>query len=159
PHNLMRLGIRRRCASPNTIMWSRLCLLKASRPVKLSDFRRVCVGNRTILLQMKFLRRRRRAFRLSATRQDRDPARAQRRVWRLMASKTEETPQKKEMPEKEGPETLPDSPLLDLSDAAVKKLIRSAKKRGYVTRDQINSVLPSEQVNSGQIEDVLAIFS
>jgi hypothetical protein len=32
---------------------------------------------------------------------------------------------------------------LDLSDAAVKKLIRSAKKRGYVTHDQINSVLPS----------------
>ena len=68
-----------------------------------------------------------------------------------MASKTEETPQKEEMQEKEGPETLPDSPLLDLSDAAVKKLIRSAKKRGYVTHDQINSVLPSEEVNSEQI--------
>src|SRR5215468_7205335 len=76
-----------------------------------------------------------------------------------MASKTEETPQKEEMSEKEGPETLPDSPLLDLSDAAVKKLIHSAKKRGYVTRDQINSVLPSEEVNSEQIEDVLAMFS
>ena len=46
-----------------------------------------------------------------------------------MASKTEERPQKEEMPEKEGPETAPDSPLLDPSDAAVKKLIRSAKKR------------------------------
>src|SRR5262245_37186528 len=76
-----------------------------------------------------------------------------------MASKTEETPQKEEMPEKEGPETLPDSPLLDLSDAVVKKLIRSAKKRGYVTHDQINSVLPSEEVNSEQIKDVLAMFS
>jgi RNA polymerase primary sigma factor len=76
-----------------------------------------------------------------------------------MASKTEETPQKEKMPEKEGPETLPDSPLLDPSDAAVKKLIRSAKKRGYVTHDQINSVLPSEEVNSEQIEDVLAMFS
>jgi RNA polymerase primary sigma factor len=75
-----------------------------------------------------------------------------------MASKTEETPQKEEMPEKEGPETLPESPLLDLSDAAVKKLIRSAKKRGYVTHDQINLVLPSEEVNSEQIEDVLAMF-
>jgi RNA polymerase primary sigma factor len=75
-----------------------------------------------------------------------------------MASKTEETPQKEEMPEKEGPETLSDSPLLDLSDAAVKKLIRSAKKRGYVTHDQINLVLPSEEVNSEQIEDVLAMF-
>ena len=60
------------------------------------------------------------------------------------------------MPEKEGPETPPDSPLLDLSDAAVKKLTHSAKKRGYVTHDQINSVLPSEEVNSEQIEDVLA---
>jgi RNA polymerase primary sigma factor len=77
-----------------------------------------------------------------------------------MASKTEETPQKDEMPEKEGPETLPDSPLLDLSGAAVKKLICSAKKRGYVTHDQINSVLPSEEVKSEQqIGDVLTIFS
>src|SRR5436305_7795702 len=66
-----------------------------------------------------------------------------------MASKTEETPQK------EGPETPPD----DLSDAAIKKLIGSARKRGYVTHDQINSVLPSEEVNSEQIEDVLAMFS
>src|SRR5262249_36383257 len=72
-----------------------------------------------------------------------------------MASKIQETPQKDEIPEKEGPETLPD----DLSDAAIKRLIRSAKKRGYVTHDQINSVLPSEQVNSEQIEDVLAMFS
>jgi RNA polymerase primary sigma factor len=71
-----------------------------------------------------------------------------------MASKTEETPQKEEMPEKGGPETLPH----DLSSAAITKLIRSAKKRGYVTHDQINSVLPSEEVNSEQIEDVLAMF-
>src|SRR5262244_2435600 len=76
-----------------------------------------------------------------------------------MASKTEETQQKEEMPEMEGPETLPDSPLLGLSDGAVRELVRSAKKRGHVTRDQINSVLPSEQVNSKQIEDVLAMFS
>jgi RNA polymerase primary sigma factor len=75
-----------------------------------------------------------------------------------MASKTEKTPQKEEMLEKDGPETLPDSPLLDLSDPAVKELIRSAKKRGYVTHVQINSVLPSEEVNSEQIEDVLAMF-
>src|SRR5580700_10505643 len=53
----------------------------------------------------------------------------------------------------------PDSPLLDLSDAAVKKLIRNAKKRGYVTHDQINSVLPSDEVNSEQIEGVLALFN
>src|SRR5262245_32204163 len=76
-----------------------------------------------------------------------------------MASKTEETPQKEEMLEIEGPETLPESPLLGLSDGAVRELVRSAKKRGYVTHDQIKSVLPSEQVNSKQIEDVLAMFS
>ena len=76
-----------------------------------------------------------------------------------MASKTEETPQKEEMPEMEGPETLPDSPLLGLSDGAIRELVRSAKKRGYVTRDEINSVLPSEEVNSEQIKDVLAILS
>ena len=72
---------------------------------------------------------------------------------RLIATQTNATPQKKEVPKKEGPETPPDSPPLDLSDAAVKKLIRSAN---YVTHDQINSVLPSEEVNSEQIEDVLA---
>ena len=76
-----------------------------------------------------------------------------------MASKTKVTPQKEEMLEKEGPETPPDSPLLDLSDAAVKKLIRTAKKRGYVTHDQINALLSSEEVNSEQIEDILAMFS
>jgi RNA polymerase primary sigma factor len=56
-------------------------------------------------------------------------------------------------------ETPSDSPLLDVSDAAVKKLIRNAKKRGYVTHDQINSVLPSDEVNSEQIEGVLALFN
>ena len=76
-----------------------------------------------------------------------------------MANKTKVTPQKDKVPEKEGQETPSDSPLLDLSDAAVKKLIRSAKKRGYVTHDQINSVLRSEEVNSEQIEDVLAMLS
>jgi RNA polymerase primary sigma factor len=59
----------------------------------------------------------------------------------------------------EDAETPPDSPLLDVSDAAVKKLIRNAKKRGYVTHDQINSVLPSDEVNSEQIEGVLALFN
>ena len=76
-----------------------------------------------------------------------------------MASKTNVTPQKEEVPQKEGPETPPDSPLLDLSDAAVKKLIRTAKERGYVTHDQINLVLRSEEVNSEQIEDILTMFS
>src|SRR5260370_39382170 len=74
-----------------------------------------------------------------------------------MASKTKMTRQNEKVPEKERPETPPDSPLLDLSDAAVKKLIRTAKKRGYVTFEQINSL--SKEVNSEQIENVLAMFS
>src|SRR5208282_4099522 len=70
-------------------------------------------------------------------------------------------PQKEgETPEKEAPET-PDAPLplLDLSDAAVKKMIKQAKKRGYVTYEQLNSVMPSEEVTSEKIEDVLAIMN
>ena len=52
-----------------------------------------------------------------------------------------------------------DGPLLDLSDAAVKKMIKVAKKRGYVTYDELNSVLPSQEVASEQIEDILAMLS
>ena len=65
------------------------------------------------------------------------------------------TPQKEETVEKEGPET----PLLDLSDAAVKELIGSAKRRGYVTHDQINALPPSEQIKSERIEGLLARLS
>ena len=74
-----------------------------------------------------------------------------------MASKTRTPPQKDEVPEIEGLETSPDSPLLDLSDAAVEKLIRTAKKRGCVTHDQINAL--SKEISSEQLEDVLAMFS
>src|SRR5690606_18403094 len=70
-----------------------------------------------------------------------------------MTQKTEEqTPPQVEMPER-------DSPVLDLSDQAVKRLIKSAKARGYVTYDELNAVLPSEEVSSEQIEDVMAMFS
>ena len=77
----------------------------------------------------------------------------------FMANTIKVMPQKEKIPENEGSETLPDSPLLDLSDAVVKELIRSAKKRGYVTHDQINALLASEEVNSEQIENILAKFS
>jgi RNA polymerase primary sigma factor len=53
----------------------------------------------------------------------------------------------------------PDGPLLDLSDDAVKKMIKAAKKRGYVTMDELNAVLPSEEVTSEQIEDTMAMLS
>ncbi|WP_188907039.1 RNA polymerase sigma factor RpoD [Aureimonas endophytica] len=53
----------------------------------------------------------------------------------------------------------PDSPLLDLSDDAVKKMIKAAKKRGFVTMDELNSVLSSEEVTSEQIEDTMAMLN
>jgi RNA polymerase primary sigma factor len=73
------------------------------------------------------------------------------------ARKTNATKRKEEVPNKNGPET-PDSPPIDLWDNAVKKLIRGARKRGYVTHDQINALLPSEEVKSEQIEDILVMF-
>src|SRR5271169_617275 len=73
----------------------------------------------------------------------------------FMTSKIKVTPQMEEMLEKEGPEI----PLLDLSDAAVRQLIRSAKKRGHVTHDQINALLSLEEVKSEQIEDILVKLS
>ena len=52
-----------------------------------------------------------------------------------------------------------DSPLLDLSDAAVKRMIKLAKKRGFVTHDELNAVLPPEEVSSDQIEDIYTMPS
>ena len=57
----------------------------------------------------------------------------------------------------EAPQT--DSPLLDLSDAAVKRMIKLAKKRGFVTHEELNEVLPSEEVTSDQIEDIFAMLN
>ena len=63
----------------------------------------------------------------------------------------------------EAPETetapVADGPLLDLTDAAVKKFIKLAKARGYVTMDELNKVLPSEEVTPDAIEDTMAMLS
>ena len=59
----------------------------------------------------------------------------------------------------EPPETTSDGPLLDLTDAGVKKFIKQAKARGYVTMDELNKVLPSDEVTSEAIEDTLAMLS
>src|SRR6478672_6335628 len=59
----------------------------------------------------------------------------------------------------EAPAETPDGPVLDMSDAAVKKLIKVAKARGFVTYDELNEVLPSEEVSSEQIEDTMAMLS
>ncbi|MGP1273855.1 MAG: RNA polymerase sigma factor RpoD [Caulobacterales bacterium] len=52
-----------------------------------------------------------------------------------------------------------DGPLLDLNDLSVKAMVKTAKKRGYVTHDELNKVLPSEEFSSEQIEDVLSQLS
>src|ERR1700746_3661310 len=75
------------------------------------------------------------------------------------AVKAKPTQGKDESPEKETPETTQDSPLLDMWDAAVRKMIKLAKKRGYVTYENLNAVLPSEEVTSEQIEDILAMMN
>ncbi|HEY2071031.1 MAG TPA: RNA polymerase sigma factor RpoD [Rhizomicrobium sp.] len=52
-----------------------------------------------------------------------------------------------------------DSPLLDMSDVGVRKMITRAKTRGYVTYDELNKVLPSEKVSSEQIEDTMSMLN
>ena len=66
-----------------------------------------------------------------------------------MAKDTDD--QKTEVEEAEHP--------LDMSQAAVKKMISEARARGYITYDQLNAVLPPEQVSSEQIEDVMSMLS
>src|SRR3990170_4711859 len=71
-----------------------------------------------------------------------------------MATKTAEAE------DQEQPQAEPaDGPVLDMSDAAVKKLIKTAKARGFVTYDELNEVLPSEEVSSEQIEDTMSMLS
>ena len=65
---------------------------------------------------------------------------------------------KTEDQETAAPETS-DSPVLDLLDAAVKRLIKVAKARGYVTYDELNEVLPPDEVSPDQIEDIMTMFS
>ncbi len=52
-----------------------------------------------------------------------------------------------------------DAPLLDTVSAAIKKMVAKGKERGYVTYDEINAVLPPEQVSSEQIEDTMTMLS
>ncbi|WP_333592731.1 RNA polymerase sigma factor region1.1 domain-containing protein, partial [Brevundimonas sp.] len=61
--------------------------------------------------------------------------------------------------EQQDAEVNTDGPLLDLTDAGVKKFIKQAKTRGYVTMEELNKVLPSEEVTPDQIEDTLAMLS
>ncbi|HEY9057683.1 MAG TPA: RNA polymerase sigma factor RpoD [Aurantimonas sp.] len=73
-----------------------------------------------------------------------------------MATKAKES----EAPVEERPDAVAaDGPLLDLSDDAVKKMIKAAKKRGFVTMDKLNSMLSADDVTSEQIEDMMSMLS
>ncbi|MGB3377578.1 RNA polymerase sigma factor RpoD [Allopontixanthobacter sediminis] len=52
-----------------------------------------------------------------------------------------------------------DAPLIDLNEASIKKLLSKARKRGYVTYDELNEALPQDQMSSEQIEDVMSAIS
>ena len=52
-----------------------------------------------------------------------------------------------------------DAPLIDLNDASIKKLLARAKRRGTITYDELNEALPQDQMNSEQIEDIMAAIS
>lgn len=52
-----------------------------------------------------------------------------------------------------------DAPLIDLNDAQVKKLLAKAKRRGYLTYDELNEALPQDQMSSEQIEDVMSAIN
>lgn len=75
----------------------------------------------------------------------------------LQVKEKEKDDKATDAPEKDAPDA--PSPLLDLSDAAVKKMIKQAKKRGFVTFDQLNEVLPSDTTSPEQIEDIMSMLS
>jgi RNA polymerase primary sigma factor len=71
-----------------------------------------------------------------------------------MATKAKETTETSESREESS-----DGPLMDSMSAAVKKMITKAKERGYVTYDELNAVLPPDQMSSEQIEDTMSLLS
>jgi RNA polymerase primary sigma factor len=71
-----------------------------------------------------------------------------------MATKTAEADDRQQTPAESQ-----DGPVLDMSDAVVKKLIKTAKARGFVTYDELNEMLPSAEVSSEQIEDTMTMLS
>jgi len=88
---------------------------------------------------------------------------------RTAQNRNQQPPKDAEMPppaapedpqaEPEVPEAGSDSPILDLNDAAVKRMIKLAKARGYVTLDELNAVLPSDETSPEQIEDIMAMLN
>src|SRR6476620_6677458 len=52
-----------------------------------------------------------------------------------------------------------DTPVIDLNDASIKKMIARAKKRGIITVDELNEALPSDQMSPDQIEDIISAIN
>ena len=71
-----------------------------------------------------------------------------------MATKTTERQEAEAAPEQQT-----DGPLLDLTDQAVRRMIKAAKKRGYVTHEELAEVLPSDQVDPDKIEDIMSMLN
>ena len=94
-------------------------------------------------------------------RQDHDPAWLSAGREKVMANVIKASFQRDKgpAPDKDQPEVTTDGPLLDLADAEVTKMIKRAKKRGYITHQQINAVLPSDEHTSEKIESILAMLN
>src|SRR4030088_633163 len=94
-------------------------------------------------------------------RQDHDPAWLSAGREKVMANVIKASFQRDKgpVPDKDQPEVTTDGPLLDLADAEVTKMIKRAKKRGYITHQQINAVLPSDEHTSEKIESILAMLN
>ena len=52
-----------------------------------------------------------------------------------------------------------DAPLIDLNESTLKKMIAKAKRKGYITYDELNEALPSDQMSADQIEDIQTALS
>ena len=52
-----------------------------------------------------------------------------------------------------------DAPLIDLNEASIKKMVAKAKRKGYITYDELNEALPSGEMSSDQIEDIQSALS
>jgi RNA polymerase primary sigma factor len=71
-----------------------------------------------------------------------------------MATKKSQVMQSNQDTEESG-----DAPVLDLTEAGVKKMIVKAKEAGYITYEELNKALPQDQMSSDQIEDIMATLS
>ncbi len=84
---------------------------------------------------------------------------AMRNILARTAPPLNEEPAQDEGAATQAPKQQSDGPLLDLADAAVRRMIRIATRRGYVTYDELDEVLPPEELTVEQIEDVLGQLS